>query len=77
MNHWDAQNVPDRRHKAVQQINEYQSRPFNPRTDVSADARYLADRIVKNLWTIVLMLPFVAVLVYAFCEFEITLSGRR
>jgi len=35
---------------------------FNPRTEVSADARYIASRIVKHLWIIFVLLPFVAAL---------------
>ncbi|HXB70975.1 MAG TPA: hypothetical protein VNY05_22260 [Candidatus Acidoferrales bacterium] len=33
---------------------------FNPRTEVSADAKYIASRIVKHLWIIFVLLPFVA-----------------
>src|SRR5271154_3953815 len=33
--------------------------PFRPRTEVSADARYIAGRIVKHLWIIFVALPFV------------------
>ena len=32
---------------------------FNPRNEVSADARYIAGCIVKNLWIIFVALPFV------------------
>lgn len=33
--------------------------PFNPRTEVSADAIHIASRIVKHLWIIFVLLPFV------------------
>jgi len=33
--------------------------PFSPRVDISADARYVAGRIVKHLWIIFVALPFV------------------
>jgi len=36
--------------------------PFNPRTEVSADARYIATRIVTHLWIIFVLFPVVAVL---------------
>jgi nitrate reductase NapE component len=36
--------------------------PFNPRTEVSADARYVAGRIVTHLWIIFVLFPVVAVL---------------
>lgn len=38
---------------------ELQKNPFDPRNEVSADARYIAGRIVKNLWIIFVALPFV------------------
>jgi hypothetical protein len=40
-------------------------RPFDPRTDISADAKHIASRIVKHLWIIFVLLPFVAVLLLA------------
>ena len=38
---------------------ELQSKAFDKRTEVSADARYIAGRIVKHLWIIFVALPFV------------------
>jgi hypothetical protein len=35
--------------------------PFDPRTEVSADAIHIAGRIVKHLWIIFVLLPVVAV----------------
>jgi hypothetical protein len=33
--------------------------PFDPRTEVSADARYIAARIVKHLWILLWLVPLV------------------
>jgi len=38
--------------------------PFDPRNEISADARYMADRIVSNLWIIGVGLPLVAGLLF-------------
>jgi len=38
--------------------------PFDPRTDVSADAKYVARRVVKHLWIIFVALPFVLTLLF-------------
>lgn len=40
-------------------VAERQDGSFNPRTDVSADAIYIASRIVKHLWIIFVLLPFI------------------
>jgi hypothetical protein len=44
---------------------ELEGNPFNPRTEVSADAIHIASRIVKHLWIIFVLLPFVAALLWA------------
>jgi hypothetical protein len=44
---------------------ELADNPFNPRTEVSADAIHIASRIVKHLWIIFVLLPFVAALLWA------------
>ena len=41
------------------------SRPFNPRKEVSADAQYIASRIVRTMWTIFVLLPVVIGIIYA------------
>lgn len=41
------------------------SRPFNPRTEISADAQYIAKRIVKTMWTIFVLIPVVIGIMYA------------
>jgi hypothetical protein len=37
--------------------------PFDPRTEVSADARYIAQKIIKHMWILFVGLPIVALLV--------------
>jgi hypothetical protein len=41
-----------------------QEDPFDPRTEVSADARYTAGQIVKHLWIILVVLPFILGILY-------------
>lgn len=43
---------------------ELQDNPFNPRTEVSADAAYIAGRIVKHLWIIFVLLPIVLAILW-------------
>ena len=38
---------------------ELSDNPFDPRTEVSADAMHIASQIVKHLWIIFVFLPFV------------------
>lgn len=38
--------------------------PFDPHTEVSADARHIAGRIVQHLWIIFVVLPFVLAILY-------------
>ena len=42
-----------------------EANPFDPRTEVSADAVHIAKRIVTHLWIIFVLLPFVALLLVA------------
>jgi hypothetical protein len=39
-------------------------KPFDARTEISADARHIASRIVTQLWVIFVLLPIVLVLLY-------------
>ena len=42
------------------------SNPFDPRNEVSADARHISGRIVKHLWIIFILIPtFFAILLIA------------
>jgi hypothetical protein len=38
--------------------------PFDPRTEISADAQHIASRIVTHLWIIFVLLPFVLGLLF-------------
>jgi hypothetical protein len=41
--------------------------PFNPRTEVSADAKHIAGKIVTHLWILFVLLPiFASVLLWLF-----------
>jgi hypothetical protein len=39
--------------------------PFDPRTEISADARHIASRIVTHLWILFVLLPVTLGLLYA------------
>ncbi len=39
--------------------------PFNPRTEVSADARHTAGRIITHMWIIFIVLPFILAILFA------------
>jgi hypothetical protein len=42
--------------------------PFNPRTEVSADAKHIASRIITHLWVLFVLLPlFVGLLLWHCC----------
>jgi hypothetical protein len=47
---------------------ELQENPFDPRTEVSADAKHIAGQIVKHLWILFVLLPIVAVLLLALID---------
>jgi hypothetical protein len=57
-------NTARKQRKAERQVDEYPGRPFNPRIEISADARHIASQIVKNLWSIFVLLPAVAVILF-------------
>lgn len=44
---------------------ELAENPFDPRTEISADAKHIAGRIVTNLWIIFVLLPGVLGILYA------------
>lgn len=44
---------------------EIENNPFNPRAEVSADARHIADHIVKHLWIIFVLLPVMLGILFA------------
>jgi hypothetical protein len=39
--------------------------PFDPRTEISADAKHIASEIVKHLWILFVLLPILVGLLYA------------
>ena len=41
-----------------------QENPFDPKTEVSADAKHVAGKIVSHLWTIFVLLPIVLTIIY-------------
>jgi hypothetical protein len=47
--------------RLAQRRQRLEDNPFDPRTEVSADAIHIASRIVKHLWIIFVLLPVVAV----------------
>jgi hypothetical protein len=57
-------NRAGKQRKAGPRVDEYPGRPFNPRIEISADARHIATQIVKNLWSIFVLLPAVAVILF-------------
>ena len=44
---------------------ELQENPFDTRTEVSADAKHIAGRIIKHLWIIFVLLPIVLGVLWA------------
>ncbi len=65
---WDekaAKADSDRAEQRVLRRKELEDNPFDPRTEVSADAHHIAGRIVKHLWIIVVLLPVVLGILYA------------
>jgi hypothetical protein len=46
---------------------------FDHRTEISADARYIAGKIVKHMWVILVLLPFVLAVLYGI----LTAIGRH
>jgi hypothetical protein len=52
------------RSRLAKRREKLESYPFDPRTEVSADAVHIAGRIVKHLWIIFVLLPVVFGLLY-------------
>lgn len=44
--------------------------PFDPRDEISADARHIANRIVLNLWILLLIIPLIAVILVSIGAFK-------
>ena len=58
-----AKQVP-RSDQVDERREQLQERPFDPRTEISADASHIASRIVTHLWIIFVLLPFVIGVLY-------------
>ena len=54
-----------REQKLARKREQLAANPFDPRNEVSADAKHIAGRIVMNLWMIFVALPFVLAVLYA------------
>ena len=50
--------------KQAQKRKEMEENPFDPRTDVSADARHIANKVVTHLWILFVALPIVLAILY-------------
>jgi hypothetical protein len=52
------------RSRAATKRAELDENPFDPRTEVSADAQHIAGQIVKHLWILFVLLPIIAFVLY-------------
>jgi hypothetical protein len=50
--------------KRTGNVDAIAAKPFDHRTDVSADAKHIAGRIITHMWIIFVALPFVLALVF-------------
>ncbi len=64
--------VPTDIREQIRSEEEAAARPFDPRTDVSADAKHVANRIVLHLYLLLLLIPFIVFLFQ-----EIVTKGDR
>jgi hypothetical protein len=44
---------------------ELEDNPFDPRTEVSADAKHIANKVVTHLWILFVALPVVLAILYS------------
>jgi hypothetical protein len=51
--------------RMIQRLQALQYNPFDPRTEVSADAQHIAGRIVTHMWIIFVLLPVVLAILWA------------
>src|ERR1700722_6559124 len=54
-----AKEVSRRSLRNSERRKDLEEKPFDPRTEVSADAKHIANKIVMNLWIIFIVLPIV------------------
>jgi hypothetical protein len=61
---WRLAERVKRKEELAAKRQELQDNPFDPRTEVSADAKHTASRVVTHLWILFVALPMVLVLLY-------------
>jgi hypothetical protein len=61
---WRLAERAKRQEELVAKRQELQDNPFDPRTEVSADAKHIARRIVTHLWILFVALPLVLALLF-------------
>jgi hypothetical protein len=61
---WRLAERAKRKEELVAKRQVLQENPFDPRTEVSADAKHIAGRVVTHLWILFVALPLVLVLLF-------------
>jgi hypothetical protein len=61
---WRLAERAKRKEKMEAKRQELQDNPFDPRTEVSADAKHIASRVVTHLWILFVALPLVLALLF-------------
>jgi hypothetical protein len=57
-----------KRERLIERRKELEADPFDPRTEISADAKHIASRIITHLWILFVLLPIIAVVLFALFE---------
>jgi len=61
---WRLAERAKRKEEMAAKRQELQDNPFDPRTEVSADAKHIARRVVTHLWILFVALPLVLALLF-------------
>jgi hypothetical protein len=61
---WRLAERAKRKQELAAKRQELQDNPFDPRTEVSADAKHIARRVVTHLWILFVALPLVLALLF-------------
>ena len=61
---WRLAERAKRKEELVAKRQELQDNPFDPRTEVSADAKHIARKVVTHLWILFVALPLVLTLLF-------------
>jgi hypothetical protein len=61
---WRLAERAKRKQELASKRQELQDNPFDPRTEVSADAKHIARKVVTHLWILFVALPLVLVVLY-------------